>query len=264
MTINFSDYSLEEILSLPFEQENGMKRLAAILGLLLLGFIIPLVPSFFVAGYLAVIIRRIVNEDGKFHLPSWDDIGGYFTLGLKINGAAALYILPALFFIILGYLLILFPMLSSMSSPESYAQMNENEIMAEIFSQMGLSFGGMAIIGIGFIIMLPISFILPVAITHMIAEDSFSAAFKIKDWWRILSANWAGFFISFVIVSGLYFVSIFLAQLFYLTLVLCILVPIILSATLAYISVVASAVIAIAYKNGVEKLEENFENDGEV
>ena len=65
-----------------------------------------------------------------------------------------------------------------------------------------------------------------------------------------------GFFVSFVITSGLYFVAILIAQLFYMTLVLCILVPIILCGTLAYMMVVSSAIIAIAYKNGVEKLEE--------
>ena len=249
MSITFSNYDLQTLLAHPFKQKSGKNRLGILAGVFLSSFLIPILPLFLVAGYLGVIIRRIVSEDGEFELPPWDEMGAYFSLGLKLNGAAFIYMLPVVLLIVGGYIFMMFPVFSDAFSP-GYGYMSD----AEVLSQMGAMFGGFAIVGLGILLSLPLSFIVPVAGIHLIAEDRFAAAFDVKKWWQIIGANLSGFFVSFVLSFGLYFVAVFLAQIFYMTLVLCILIPVILSAAFAYLGVISSAVFGIAYKNGVENL----------
>src|SRR5947207_15638989 len=48
---------------------------------------------FFVYGYLARLVRNVIN--GLQHpLPEWDDLGEYFSEGLKLFAVAIIYAIP--------------------------------------------------------------------------------------------------------------------------------------------------------------------------
>ena len=83
---------------------------------------------------------------------------------------------------------------------------------AAFISIMVGTFGGMAAFGIGMILAFAIGVFIPVVLSHTVAEDSFKAAFRVKDWWTVFRANWGGFLISYVLIMGVWMLASSVAQ----------------------------------------------------
>lgn len=107
---------------------------------------------------------------------------------------------------------------------------------------------------LGFILYIPLALMLPPAITHLVAKDSFMAAFRIREWWAILRANIWGFFTAAAIIIGVYTILFLIVYIFYFTIILCLLLPIGLSVIIMYLSVVSAPLLGEAYRKGVENL----------
>jgi hypothetical protein len=50
---------------------------------------------FFVYGYMARLVRNVINGV-QFPLPEWDDLGEYFTEGLKLFAVVLVYVIPVI------------------------------------------------------------------------------------------------------------------------------------------------------------------------
>ena len=95
------------------------------------------------------------------------------------------------------------------------------------------------------------------AIGHAIARKEFAAAFRVREWWPILRANLGGFILNFALIVGLTMALSVLYQVLYVTVVLCCLIPVVMSVTTFYNSIVSLTLCARAYRTGMQKLADS-------
>jgi hypothetical protein len=232
-------------LEYPFQDDEWLKKLA-VAGLLIFISFIPVIPVVFLLGYLGEIIRRIVIDQEKPSLPEWDDLSSYFQSGFRLFGTGAIYMLPSVILMTVGYAGMLIPVflieLGGMSESEAFWFMMFGYLL------------GFGLMGIGALISMITGLILPVAGTHAAVKEDFSAAFQFRQIWDIFKANWSGFVVSFLILIGasiiLYYASYFLI----ITVVLCCIYPFAVSGIAAYLGFVGAALFGEAYRLGLERL----------
>jgi len=241
---------LQNLLFFPIKGSNNRNRLlvAGIIGFV--RFIIPIIPGIFLLGYAGLIMQAIIHENVDPSMPEWKDWSKMFALGLKLGDAIFVYSLPALIVMLLGYASMMLPaFLQIFSRPQSYSEVSPFTGI----SFLGM-FGGMAFFGIGLILFVPLLLLLPPIMSHVAANNSFSAAFHFKDWWKVLRSNIGGFAVTLVLSAGLYFLMIFVFQVLYMTIILCILIPFLLAFLIAYLTIIANVLFAIAYREGSIRL----------
>ncbi len=241
---------MQNLLLFPVKGSRERKRLlvAGLLGLA--GFVIPFIPGIFLLGYAGLIMEGIIRVNSEPFMPEWKDLSKMFTLGLKMGFAAFVYSLPAIIVMLIGYAFMMVPaFVQAFSHPQSYSDVSPFMGM----SMLGM-FGGMAFFGIGLLLFLPTLLALPPVLSHVVATNSFSAAFHFKDWWRVFRSNTGGFAVALVVATGLYFMMIFVFQVFYMTIVLCIVLPFLFAFLIGYLTIVANSLFAIAYREGASRL----------
>lgn len=145
----------------------------------LLAFII--VGWFFLLGYAARLTRNVVA--GVQHpLPEWDDLGTYFSEGLRLALIPIVYILPLF---LMGILVIV---------PAAFAGESGNEALANL--------GGCLIGGVWCLIV-PLSFaitlFLPAALLLATVENRVSAGFEFRRIWAFIKANVANYLLAIVV-----------------------------------------------------------------
>jgi hypothetical protein len=250
MAANISLDGAQAILTYAFKDPRWKMKLliGALLGFA--GFIIPILPGIFLVGYSATIMRQIIVQNEGASLPEWDDWGTLFMRGLRLSGAMFIFFFPIFLLMIIGYFVMMVPLFAEMFSGVRYGA----DVSRLVGFQILGMFGGMGVFMFGMLLSLLMSFFVPPALAHQVAKDSFAAAFHIRDWWRIFKANLGGFFAALVLIGGLYILLIFVVQMIYMTLILCFLLPILMSLLMIYLSVVSAAAVGEAYRRGVEKL----------
>lgn len=240
MASRYTSQNLQEICKFPFRDEKWKSKFA------ILGFIsivsILIIPGFFFWGYIYEIMRRvIVDKDEIPTLPDWDDLGIYFKNGFRMFGVLAIYTLPTLLLMI-PYFVTFLPMMFSDPAPSDYEQ--------TFLITMPITFGLMMIgTVIGFVMQL----LSIVAIGHMIAKDEFRAAFRIREWWPIFRKNIGGYLLAYILFIGASYVIGFAIQMLIVTIILCMVVPVLWIAIYNYLGVIGSVLFAQAYNDGVEK-----------
>ena len=152
----------------------------------LLGFLI--VGWFFIGGYIARMVRNIVA--GVQHpMPEWDDLGEFFTEGLKLAGVVVVYIAPIM---IIAF---------AMGIPAA--------IMSDIDHEGMQNIGG-GILGCAWCLMVPLSlavtFFLPASLLMVAMKQDFSAAFRFGEIWAFIRANIGNYLLAVVV----YFIARFL------------------------------------------------------
>ena len=253
----YKAYSLDgvqAILSYPFKQPGWQSKFAIMAGLSILNYAIPILPGILVMGYIDKIMYGIILDGAEPTLPEWSDWSNLFSRGLKIFGATLIYMLPAITFLVIGYLVMLLaPFLSIffISEMDSYRASS-----AMVGIQLLGTFVAVFFFGIGFIFISLIGFVLPVVIAHVVAKDSFAAAFRIKEWWQVARANLWGFVTAIAITTGAYLVGFMAIRVLYLTIVLCLLTPFLTIFLVVYLAIVSSVMFAEAYRKGAENLAE--------
>ena len=239
----------------PFKGEKwGIKMLiGSALGLA--GYMIPIIPSIPLLGYFGQMMKRIINEDEDPKLPEWTDWGNLFTDGLKLFGVSALYSLPALLMVIAGYALMFVPYFSMMMSVTTTSYYSAPDLDPALFagSMFGM-FGGMALIMVGFLLMLVTAVFLPPALGNMIAKNDFGAAFRIKEWWPVFKANLGGYILALALLFGLYWLLLMIVYVLYFTVVFCFLLPFAMAGIMYLLSAMSFSLYAVAYRDGVQKL----------
>ncbi len=247
----FSTKKLSQLLTFPFKAEDANKKILIGSLLVLAGFIIPIIPFFFVLGYAAKISKRITNGDGKLTMPEWTDWGILFKDGARVFGIYLVYSLPAIIVFLAGYILYFVSIIP--------VTINESSGWAVASILLGITVLFLTI-GFGLLLSLLESIVLPSAIMHAIHKESFAAGFQIKQWWKIFRNNLAGFFVAFIFLFGLTYLLYFVVIVSIYTFILAIVTPF-LSAFLGfYLMVIIFPMMAQAYYEGNDHLETKQED----
>jgi hypothetical protein len=243
---------LSYLFAFPFDDPQWKRKLGLGFLFILAGFFIPLLPLILMAGYMARIMRAVIDQPVRPSLPQWDEWDDLLLRGLRVTAAWLLTWLPAMAPFILGYVLIILPAIVSGATSTTPYQ--------DVEGALALQFGGMALgmafFGVGLVISMALALFAPAALSHVVATDRFSALFQISQWWAIMRANLAGFLIADLLILGAAYIGMLLANLLYLSVILCCLFPLATAAVIVYIGLVASAAIGQAYRVGREKLEQ--------
>jgi len=250
MNKTYSLDGVQAILTYPFKALGWQSKFAIGTALFFANYIIPIVPSVFIMGYFAKIMRAVIVDEAEPALPEWGDWGNLFKRGFKVFCAVTIYLLPAIVLMVGGYIVMEAPVfLLSFSSHSDYG--NSSNLMGILILGMVV---GMMMFFFGMVLYMPLALMLPPAITHLVAKDSFVAAFRIREWWAILRANFWGFFTAMAVILGVYMILIMAVYVFYFTIILCFLMPIGLGIIVMYLSVIAAPILGEAYRKGVQNL----------
>jgi hypothetical protein len=242
---------IQYLFTFPFKDVEWKRKFLIGFLLYLAGFIIPIIPWIFVSGYIAKIIKMgIAGKD--YELPEWDDWGDLFNKGLQLMGVGFIAALPFIVLFGCGYLFMMSPAFLSGFGTSSYG---DDYSPIWVFMPLLGTFGGMCAMGLGMIFSLLIGVLMPPAISHVIAEDQFSAAFRVSEWWPIFKANLGGYLIAYILIMGTAFSITFVFQLLYMTFVLCCLIPFVMSLISIYIGIVTGAIFGQTYRIGKENIE---------
>lgn len=238
----------------PFKgQKWGVKVLIGS-ALSLANFIVPIVPLIPIYGYAAQIGKRVVQNDEDPELPDWSNWGLFFSDGIKLFGASILYNLPGILTVIIGYLLMLAGNFVFMLDPEFYRTSTPS---TEYFiGSMGGMFAGMFIIFLGVFLAMAGSFLAFPALGHLLASGEFGAAFRFKEWWPVFKANFSGYLLALLILYGVSMGLVWVAYIFYFTIVLCFLMPLALCVVMFLTITIQFSLLAVAYRDGKQKLAE--------
>jgi len=94
----------------------------------------------------------------------------------------------------------------------------------------------------------------PVVIGHVVVTHSWKAVFQFKEWWKIFRANLGGFLIAYLVVIAISLITTLAVEFLFFTIILCCLVPIIMSCVIFYISLTSYALYGKAYRSGIQNL----------
>jgi hypothetical protein len=232
----------------PFDDPEWSRKWVIGAGVLLLGLIIPLLPSLVFQGYLVRLIRSRLRDE-RSPLPGWGEWGEALIDGLRFWLVGLVYRLPA-------YALFALGLASLAGIPFVIRVWAERGPHTEPFWVM-LPFVGWA----GFAGLLPIAFllavaaglVLPAAVTHAIATDRLAAAFSPAAWWPVLRSRFGSYLLLTVVMLGCSLAVGTLVQLVSATLVLCCLAPLVASSLNAYLGVVSATLYAGVYRIGLPR-----------
>ncbi len=205
----------------------------------------PLLPAILLTGYIARLMRSTARGNDPA-LPEWDDWGGLLRDGFRLWAASFLYALPLVAMMLFSIGFIYGPM-----------------FLMPILEMEGTSPDGGFValldpMGTGNLLLhrdfdaprgsLPV--VLPPMMVHTAERNEFSAAFKIGEWWGILRRNLAGFLAAAILTVGIYSALIFGVQLLYMTIFLCLFIPLLISPVVFYLCLTSSVAFAQAYQAG--------------
>lgn len=142
-----------------------------------------LIGIFFIYGYMARLARNVI-KGVQYPLPEWDDLGEYFTEGLKLFAVALVYGIP----VILIAAIAIVPMIII------NAGANDNEALH--------TFAGISASCV-WCVMFPLSIGLavwmPAALLMVVVTGDFSAGFDFKRIWQFIRANVGNYILAFVV-----------------------------------------------------------------
>jgi hypothetical protein len=236
-----SNFNLAELFSFPVKDDEARKNFLIATLVYLASFIIPILPLIAAMGYTARIMRGVVNGEAPT-MPKWDDWESMLKDGLILFGVRLAYALP----IIVIFLPIFFAMSLLPIWMETSGGAEEQAL--PIFIVFGLL---MLCI---FPLSLALGIIIPAAETHAAVHNDFAAGFRFREWWPIFRANVGGFIVAYLIamVAGM-ILSTFVGIAAITIIFFCVL-PFIMPAITAYLTLVMYAAFAQAYKQGKDRL----------
>ena len=249
MTLATDPDRWQQVLAYPFRDPNWKNKLLVGSAVMLAGFVVPVVPGLFVMGYFARILRQVI-AGGEWCLPEWDEWGQMLGDGLKLFGVSLVYSLPAIVLMVAAFGLSFVPSFMPLFAPVT----DESQTGAWVAGMFAASMLGLVLMGLATLLVLVALLFQPPAMAHMVARGPFGAAFRVRKWWRIVRANWAGFALAYVIAMGLGMVVYSATMVLYMTLVLCFLMPFVLAPLEVYLVMIAGVVFGEAYRTGANRL----------
>jgi len=242
--------SLKTLFKFPLQGPNWQSRFLIGAALTFANFLVPIVPTIFVSGYVLQLMRRAIKGE-ELALPEWDNWGRLATDGLRMMLIGLVYLLPGMLVFwggMIFYLIgaVVLPMLAAGEGHRATVV-----LPLLVMFNMGIMFLSMML---GSILTLLGAIPLPVATAHFVAQDKVAAAFRLREWWPLLRVNKLGYFISWVIVAGLGAILYFVLMIAYYSLVLCCLIPLLSAPIGFYLSLVGTALFGQTYRESLALL----------
>jgi hypothetical protein len=250
MSETFKSENLKVFFSYPFEDKKWQGKLAVATALMFANFIIPVLPILALYGYVARIIRQVVEGTGKPILPEWEDWGDLLLTGLKVLAPMLVFSLPFIALMIFAYGSWFFPALFAGLAAESGDMGPEGVWVILTLLSTGL---GLILFGLAMLLAVLVGVLQPVIMCHVAVTNQFSAAFRIGEWWRIFRSNLGEFLLAYVFIVGLSIGVGLIYQFAAMTVVLCCILPILLSAASVYLLLVMAPMFAQVYRGAVAK-----------
>ena len=239
-----ANIDLAQLFLFPVKDDEARKNFLITTLVYFASFIIPILPLIAVMGYTARIMRQVVNGEEP-RMTTWDGWDALLKDGLYLFGVRMIYMLPIF--------VIVMPLSFGMSFLPLWIESNQGSAGQFI----GIYFLLFAIVMlITFPISLTLGIMLPAAETHTIVNDDFAAGFRIREWWAIFRANWPGFLLAYVISMVASMVLSTIIGFAMITIVLICLLPFIMPAISAYLTLVMYAAFSYAYKEGKSRLNQ--------
>lgn len=239
----FFGFDLKEILLFPIKDELARKHFLAGCLVALAGFFIPILPYLVLFGYAVQIARQALRGESP-HMIAWEDWSGMLQDGLKLFGIRMIYSLPIL-------ILAIPLMIAGFAMPFLAENLDSGNVDAFFAIFTVIMVGSLCII---IPLSIPLAVIIPAAEMHVVETNEFAAGFRFKEWWQVLRANLSGFIAAFGIYYAASFVLTFAVQIIMATMILACLMIILIPAITLYITLIMYVTVAIAYRNGREKL----------
>jgi hypothetical protein len=239
-------FNLNHLFLFPVQDQEARKHFLIGCLIYLAGFLIPILPWIVVTGYVAILIRQVLNGE-KPHLVPWENWEELFKDGARLVGIRLVYVSPLL--VLFGLLFLVsfaFPFLPMLTQNSNSQGMNTAMLL--------LMLGSMGVFFLMMPISLAIGLIVPAAEIHVVEKKSFMAGFQVKEWWLIFKKNWGGFLVAFAILYVVSMAMSIVMQIMFFTIVLACLFPIFLPVVSMYAALVQYVAFAQAYKAGREKL----------
>ena len=259
MSDSLTTGSLRRLFRFPFEGPGWQTKILVGSAFVLANSILPLIPGILVGGYVLRVMRQTI--DGKEPaLPAWDDWGKMLVDGLRMMVINLVYFLPALLVFTIGMGLyfagtLYLPMAAAMGEAPGEGMASYGMVLTGSMVALFLS------MSVGTLLALLAVIALPAATAHFAAEDRLAAAFHLRQWWRMISADKLGYFISLVIVAGLASVLYLAIRLAYYTLVLCCLIPVLAAPLGFFVSLVWSALFGQTYRESKAAIQSSEPED---
>jgi len=211
--------------------------------------IIP-VPFFFVAlpvqGFTVRIIRQTARGE-KPSLPEWDDWGQLFGDGFKAWLIGLVYLLPIwLIQICVGLMLFGLWLALSVSAfgPRTNSQAFAGGFVGLIFAFDGLIFISVAIT---LLLIVPLVFLLQVALSRFAATDRLGSAFEFREVWNLARRGFTNYALANIVGIGTIYAAILPALILAYSVILSCLYPFALVVSTIFIQAVVGALIGTAY-----------------
>ncbi len=230
--------AIKETFAFPFRDPQWKNKFLIGSGITFAGTILPILPWLAILGYGARIARRSAAESvarpaeaggsegladqRENTLPEWNDWGDLFMDGLRQLGVSFLVSLPLMlvFGLMFGMyfflqIVMIFGQLDAYSDPRVSLLL--------VFGMFGLSFLTMGLT----LVLTPVTYLfIPAAAAHVAVTRRFGDFFRAGQWLRVLRANLGGYLSLLFFLAGLYVVYMLTLQLLYLTLILCLVLPV--------------------------------------
>lgn len=199
------------------------------------------------AGYALRIMRQGVDGE-ELHLPPWDRWGELFVDGLRWMIVSIVYFLPGFIAMIVGFAAYFGGIMASVAQGSS--EMSGAGALA-MFAGMGIYFIALAV---GMLLFMLAAIPLPAASAHFVARNSLGAAFRVREWWPLLKVNKLAYFVTWVVILGLYGVMSMATMVLMYSVILCIVTPFALAPAGLYLSLIAAALFGQTYRESREML----------
>jgi hypothetical protein len=248
MSESLSTKSLQSMLTYPFKDPDWVGKFFTAVGLTFAAGIVPLIPALFVNGYVYRIMHNMIVDKEDPSMPQWTDWGKLLSDGWRMFAVTFLYQLPMLLIAVMGFGFYFVSFIGLMAS-----QGSDPNSPAGLFFFIPLAVLMFSMLAASLLFILTFC-VLPAALCHTVAHDSFSAGFDFSGWWKVMRANPGGFGVALLVLFGLISVTYMAANLFYMTIVLMCLMFLILMVGMVYIELVGAVLIGQAYREGVEKM----------
>ena len=246
MPETLTTHSLKALFRFPFEGENWQGRFLIGSALILGGYVIPIVPLIFVYGYALQVMRRAIRGDTPA-LPDWDDWGKFGSDGLRVMLVGMVYLLPGIV-VLFGGMALYFGSAFFLPFVETAGRVHEPAVVLfPLIFLLGMVMMFLSMF-VGSILLFLGAIPLPMAAAHFVARDKVGAAFRAREWWPLLRANALGYFIAWVVSTGLITVWYGAFMMAYYTIFLCCLIPLLSAPVFFYLSLVIAALFGQTYR----------------
>lgn len=240
---------LEKFFLFPLATPDARKKFLIGCLVALAGAFIPLLPIFVYYGYIAKIMRQVLEDGSDPSMPEWGDLSSLLEDGLRLYGVHFIFLLPSLI-IYLGGMLFIFPITMGIAQNRQFEDIN---LLIPMIIMMSLIMAvATPLVWAGFGLSYP-------AGIHAVHHKRFGAAFEFRAWWPIVRKNLAGFAIAFAAAFAIAMAYTMVYQILFFTLILiCLVFPLTIGYTF-YMSLVVQTLGAKAYYDGLQKLNQTAE-----